>query len=111
MTSSRETQSSSMQEPWAPSQPYFKQLMGDTQNVYESGQGFSYYPGSTVVPFSNQSVQAMQGIEDLAGQGNPLATAASQNAQSVLESGGISPEQRAALQSNLIPGGKRSIKS
>lgn len=98
MSGSRSTTQTSTAEPWKPAQPYLQHAMADTQNVYQSGQGFDYFPGSTVVPYANQSLQAFQGIENLANQGNPLASAAQSNALNVIQGGGMTPEARQALE-------------
>jgi len=56
--------------PWAPAQDALKGILGQAGNLYNRGS--QYAPFSTVVPFSNQSEQALQGIEQRAQQGNPL---------------------------------------
>ncbi len=63
-------------EPWKVAQPYIKESMAGAQDLYRSGQGFNPYPGSMVVPFSGQTQDALGGMESLARQGNPAATAA-----------------------------------
>lgn len=55
------TQSSA--EPWKAAQPALQSSLTDAQNIYKSGQGFGPYTGSTVVPFSNQTQGAMNGIQ------------------------------------------------
>ena len=67
--------STSKSEPWKVAQPYIKESMAGAQDLYRSGQGFNPYPGSMVVPFSQQSTDALSGMENLARQGNPAATA------------------------------------
>src|SRR5690606_31591318 len=61
--------------------------------------GPSYYPGSTVVPFTEQTMSGLQGIQDRA-QGmmsnNVFDTALGQ-AGNLMSSGGLTPEMRAAL--------------
>ena len=66
------------QAPWEPTQPYLEQSMADTQALYQSGQGFAPTPFSTTTPYADQTMQAMQGTENLANQGNPLGDAAAQ---------------------------------
>ena len=110
MSGNSTTTQTQTKDPWAPTQPYLKQVLADTKGVYESGQGFDTFPGQTVVPYANQTVQAMQGIENLANQGNPLATAAQQNALGVIGSGGVSQEGRDALQGSYdVATGAREI--
>lgn len=57
--SNKQTQSSST-EPWAPAQPILQQGLTDAQALYKNGQSFQPYKGSTVVPYSNQTQQAMK---------------------------------------------------
>jgi hypothetical protein len=77
MGSSKGSQTTtSKAEPWKAAQPYIQESMQGAQDLYRSGQGFMPYPGSMVVPFSPQSQTALQGMESLAMQGNPAATAA-----------------------------------
>lgn len=58
----------SKSEPWTAAQPYLTDIMSQAKSIYGSGAGREYYPFSTVVPFSNQSEQALTNIEALAGQ-------------------------------------------
>jgi hypothetical protein len=55
-------------EPWEAAQPHIKQAMGDAQSLYESGIGFQPYTGSTVVPFSDQTMAAATDIEGRSAQ-------------------------------------------
>lgn len=96
--------------PWAPAEPYLKEVLSGSQAAYQSGKGFKPYPDATYVPFSTQTQGALTNIEALAGQGNPLATAAKSTAQNVLGSGGMSPWQQGALgQTYDVATGARSI--
>ena len=36
--------------PYAPSTQYLDNILGEASNLYQSGTGSQYYPGSTVVP-------------------------------------------------------------
>jgi hypothetical protein len=63
-------------EPWKEAQPYIKESMQGAQDLYRSGQGFNPYPGSMVVPFSGQTMDALNGMEGIARAGNPNAVAA-----------------------------------
>jgi len=76
-------------EPWAPAQDALKGILGQAGNLYNRGS--QYAPFSTVVPFSNQSEQALQGIEQRAQAGNPLYT----QGQAAL-TGGLDTLQRTA---------------
>lgn len=96
--------------PWKDAQPFLKQIYGGAQDAYESGEGFKYYPDSTVVPFASQTQNALGQIENLAGQGNPMAQAASTQATDILNSGGMSDWQRGALDKTYdIAQGNRQI--
>lgn len=76
MGSSKGSQTStSKSEPWKAAQPYILESMQGGQDLYKSGQGFMPYPGSMVVPFSQQTTDALGQMESLAKQGNPAATA------------------------------------
>lgn len=96
----RTTTTTASTGPWKGSEPYIKDALKETQKLYNSGQGFDPYPSSTVIPFSNQTQQAMAGVEGLANQGNPLAAVGYGNALGTILNGGMTPEGRSALQSN-----------
>ena len=51
--------------PYAPSEPYLNNILTEASNLYQSGTGSQYYPGSTVVPFAQQTQQGLQGLENL----------------------------------------------
>jgi len=46
-------------EPYAPAEPFLQDILGEAQNIYRSGVGREFYPGSTVVPFADQTQQAL----------------------------------------------------
>jgi hypothetical protein len=46
-------------EPYAPAEPFLKDILGEAQNIYRSGLGRSFFPSSTVVPFAEQTQQAL----------------------------------------------------
>lgn len=52
--------------PWAPAQPILQQGLNDAQALYKNGQSFQPYMGSTVVPFSQQTQDAMNYTTDAA---------------------------------------------
>jgi len=66
MGGSTKTTQSTNSEPWAAAQPILKQGLNDAQGIYNNGQSFKPYMGSTVVPFSNQSNNAMRLSSDRA---------------------------------------------
>ena len=46
-------------QPYAPAEPFLKDILGEAQNVYRSGVGRQFFPSSTVVPFADQTQQAL----------------------------------------------------
>ena len=52
-------------EPYGPSEPYLNDIMAEAAALYASGTGMQYYPGSTVVPMSNQTNASLAGQENL----------------------------------------------
>ena len=46
-------------QPYAPAEPFLKDILGEAQNIYRSGVGRQFFPGSTVVPFADQTQQAL----------------------------------------------------
>lgn len=89
------TQSSA--EPWKAAQPALTQSLTDADNIYKSGQGFGPYTGSTVVPYSQQSQQAMGDITNRAGWGQPAFDAQLNNVANNAYQGGLNSPQRDAL--------------
>lgn len=71
-------------EPWSASQPYLKEIMAGTQGLYNSGAGSQRYPGSAVVPFSNQTNAGLNMAEQRAMFGSPVQGAANMNAYQTL---------------------------
>jgi hypothetical protein len=53
--------------PWAPAEPYLKNVLGEVNALYSSGVGNKIYEGSTVIPWANQTVGAMGDMEGIAG--------------------------------------------
>lgn len=91
------TQTIQSADPWSGAQPYLKDIFGQAQGLYQSGQGFQPFPESTVVPFASQTEQALQGIQSLSSLGNPLAGPGLDQAIGQLTSGGLTDWQRGAL--------------
>ena len=46
-------------QPYAPAEPYLQDILGEAQNIYRSDVGRSFFPGSTVVPFADQTQEAL----------------------------------------------------
>jgi len=83
-------------DPWAESQPYLKDVMSKAQSVYGQSQGNQYFPGSTVVPFSNETNQALGSISTRARQGSPLIGAAQGELQKTISGGYLDPTKNPA---------------
>lgn len=69
-------------DPWKPAQGALKDILSQAGQLY--GQGSEYAPFSTVVPFSNQTLTALQGIENEATGPNDIASSASGSLRSLL---------------------------
>ena len=68
-------------EPYAPAEPYLQDILGEAQNIYRSDVGRSFFPSSTVVPFAQQTQEALnlqqaQALEQA--QTSPLQAQAAQ---------------------------------
>lgn len=87
------TQTSS---PWSGAQPALTQAIGGAQNLYNSGVGSQVYTGSTVVPWSSQTQQAMNNIQNNANV-NTGNRGLSEQYQDTIVNGGYNHAQREAL--------------
>jgi hypothetical protein len=47
-------------QPYAPSERFLKDILGEAQNIYRSGLGRQFFPSSTVVPFAEQTQEALR---------------------------------------------------
>lgn len=65
--------------PWEGQQSYLKTGFGKAQTLLDAGP-YQFYPNSTVVPFSNQTQDALTGIEARARAGSPVQAAGSAEA-------------------------------
>lgn len=62
--------------PWDPQQRYLTDTFGQASRLYEQNRGgIPFFPGQTFAPQSQQTLQALQGIEDRARAGSPLQRA------------------------------------
>lgn len=91
------TTSSTTNDAWKTLQPYMNDFLKKSQTAYNTGTWGKPYEGSTVVPFAQQTTDALGQIQNIAGQGDPMNQAAMQNAQGVISSGGMSDWQKGAL--------------
>ena len=77
------TQIVNNQDPWAAQQDPLKFGFEQARANYDSTSP-EYFPGSTVVPFSNQTTTALGRMENRAMSGSPLVTGAQNQVQSTL---------------------------
>lgn len=91
------TKQESKSNPWSFAQPALKEMLNSGLDLYKTGQGFNPYGSSTVAGFSPETSAALGGIANTAQQGDPLGQAANQNAQNVIQSGGLNQGQWNAL--------------
>lgn len=61
-------------DPWSAQQPYLKKGFAQAQNLFLDNQP-TYFPGSTVVPFSNETQQALDLTKQRALNGSPITAA------------------------------------
>lgn len=81
------TQTTVNNSPWGPQQAPLEFGFGQARDIYNQGPQ-RYFPNSTVVPFSNQSEQALQGIESTARNPNAgLLPGAIGQAQNIIGGG------------------------
>lgn len=73
--SSQPSHTTQTTEPPAYIRPYLQYGANEAQNLYQSG-GPQYYPGNTVVPFSQQTEAALGRTEQRALNGSPVTNAA-----------------------------------
>lgn len=88
-------------DPWSGAQPYLKDVMGQAQNWYNNAQDNSYYPGSTVVPFSDATNQGLNSIMSRAQNGSPLIGAAQNELQKTINGGYLDVTQDPAYQTMM----------
>lgn len=74
MSSTKETKTETKQsrDPWAPAQPFIKDVMSKAKKTFNSGAGSQYFPDSTVVPYSDSSNQAIGMLKKRALNGSPV---------------------------------------
>ena len=94
-------------DPWSGAQPYLKDVMGQAQSLYNTGVNNTYYPGSTVVPFSNETNAALGAITNRATQGSPLNAAAENAIQSTIQGDYLDPTNNPAYQGLMQDVGNR----
>jgi hypothetical protein len=70
--------------PWSGVQAPLTEGYGDLKKIYKQGAP-DYYPGNTVAGFSPQQQQSIQGITDLATNGNQTLTAANDQLKKTIQ--------------------------
>ena len=90
------TTQSTASEPWKVSQPYLKETMASAQKLGKAGTGSQVYTGSTVVPWSQNTMtgqSAMRGgaLANLNGKG------LSGQAQGIINRGGFTGDQAGVM--------------
>lgn len=91
---SSQTQTTS-NEPWKPTQDLLKTGLADALNLYKNGVGSQVYTGSTVIPYSLQTMKGMSGLEALA-RGNTGKNLTKQ-ANNIIGNGGFNSYQKTAM--------------
>lgn len=62
--------------PWGSQQPHLQEIFSEAQKNYRANpQGYGFFPGQTYAPQSQQTLNALQGMEQRAMQGSPLQQA------------------------------------
>ncbi|MGJ7039147.1 hypothetical protein J2Y63_002402 [Shinella sp. BE166] len=98
MSGSKQTTTTSS-EPYKPSQPLLERGLTDALKLYENGIGGQQFAGSTVIPYSLQTMKGMSGLEGLAsrmgrGGGGGNLTAQMEN---IIRGGGFTGPQQQAM--------------
>ena len=93
--SSKQTQTTT-NEPYAAAKPLLNQSMGDALKLYQNGGLVKPNTMNTVVPYAQQTTQAMGGLQGL-GQANTGGAGLSSQLQGIINSGGYNDNQQTAL--------------
>lgn len=99
-TTSQQT-STQNSSPWSSQQPYLEKGFSDAQKIYDKS-GPSYFPGSTVTPFSQNQNNAFGMGANLARQGDPNVNAASAQNQNILK-GNYGNDVFKNIESQVLP--------
>jgi len=96
------TTTTQRQEPPAFAVPGLTFAAEEAQRQFEAGPQ-EFFPGSTVVPFSGQTEQALQLTEERALAGSPLTAAAQTTTQDIVQGRGVNPFLAGAVESAIAP--------
>ena len=91
-----QTQNNS-QEPWSAAQPYLKKTLSEAENLYDQGAGNNPYMRSQVIPYADQTMQGMDGMQGLAGTYQDQLQNPMQLNANMFSSGGLNSTQQSAL--------------
>lgn len=86
-------------EPWKPTQDLLKTGLEDALKLYKNGVGSQVYTGSTVIPYSLQTMSGMNGLEALAsrmGRGGGGGNLTAQM-EDIIRGGGFTGSQQQAM--------------
>jgi hypothetical protein len=95
--SSNQQTSSTSAQPYKAAQPLLNQGMGDAQKLYQQGGLVKPNTMSTVVPFAQDTMQGISGLQGLAGA-NSGGQGLSGQFQSIIDGGGFNQPQQTAMQ-------------
>ena len=85
-------------EPWSAAQPALQTALGSAQSLYANDVGYKPYTGQTQAALSSQTQQGLDQTQQIAqGQGGLLGQAGYNYATDLINSGGMSADQRSAL--------------
>jgi hypothetical protein len=92
-------QTTSVSEPPAAFKPLLNQIGTDALKFYKDGSGSGIYTGSTVIPFSQQTTQGMNGVTNLANKNIMGQNGLDSNLQHIIRQGGFNDYQQGSLNS------------
>lgn len=90
------TQSTSV-EPYSKSKPLLNRALQDALSAYKGGFGSNVYTGSTVIPYSKQTMWGMNKLQNLANKNDGSSSAFQKQLQSIMNNGGFNSTQRNAM--------------
>lgn len=96
MGGSNKTTQTTSNEPYSAAKPLLNQGMGDALKLYKQGNLVKPNTMNTVVPYAQQTTQAMGGLQSL-GQANTGGQGLSGQLQGIIDSGGYNDNQMTAL--------------
>jgi hypothetical protein len=95
-SSKQQTTQATTTAPWESAQPALNTAISGAQKLYKAGTGGEVYKDSTVIPWSSQSTQAMNNIQNTA-TANSGGAGLSGQYQGIIDNGGFNAPQLDAL--------------